>query len=666
MLGLGCLFLVVWTVLVNVPEFVGPEQKNHTWSNNLTTSWEEALAVFFERGAQAGTDYIFTYGPLGFLASSVFDPPIFWHKYVWELLISLFSAWVFLKIFLRLPDLFSKALFTYLVLSQDLDYVDNRCALILLASVLLLLDSQALAFFLAALAVFAVLGLMKFTFLVLGAVFVAGLTLWYALGRRRGLAVAIPLVYALFLLAGWSASRQALTSVPGYLRGSYEIAKGYGEAMCMPVLPVFLWLGLAQIGLIGSLALVLERGPRLRFWAAWALIAAGVFTHWKLGFTRDDHTRVFFKYGMFVPFVVLAAFRARPRRWPVRWLLTAAAVVVGFAGMSVVPGAAGTYRLSPPEWSELIGPLALPHTPRGTQDYGKSLLGRADFMAAPLRMRLALQETRDRDRLKPLFPWLGRLVGDASIDLFSFNQGLLFTQNLNWRPRPVFQSYSAYTPYLLRKNGDFYASDQAPDYVVLSSPAVDVRLYAHEDSQALQEILRRYRPLSGDLSLYVLKRDDTVERAPPPSPVLLRRTLKLRRWVDDSSLEMKAPALDISQLPEPYQTLSLRIRYSWWGRVRAFFYQPPPLWVGLACSDRQQPRWRRLIPGMAADDFLINPFLDGPGDLMSAYTDPQAVRVQALDVMVMGDKSCYEDEVEVTVKSVSGIKSGPVAAARRP
>ena len=45
----------------------------------------QALGHFYRTSAQAGTDYVFTYGPLGYFATEVYDGQLYWQRYLWEL-----------------------------------------------------------------------------------------------------------------------------------------------------------------------------------------------------------------------------------------------------------------------------------------------------------------------------------------------------------------------------------------------------------------------------------------------------------------------------------------------------------------------------------------------------------------------------------------------------
>ena len=67
-------------------------------------SWELALAHFLRNKFQAGIDYIYTYGPLGYVLTATYDRSLYWLKYGWELSIKLLFVVVLWKISQRFRD----------------------------------------------------------------------------------------------------------------------------------------------------------------------------------------------------------------------------------------------------------------------------------------------------------------------------------------------------------------------------------------------------------------------------------------------------------------------------------------------------------------------------------------------------------------------------------
>jgi len=66
-------------------------------------------------------------------------------------------------------------------------------------------------------------------------------------------------------------------------------------------------------------------------------------------------------------------------------------------------------------------------------------------------------------------------VGSNTIDSYPWNTQILLENKLNFTPRPVFQSYTAYTTELENMNFNFYNSYKAPKFVLYDFEAIDDR-----------------------------------------------------------------------------------------------------------------------------------------------------------------------------------------------
>src|SRR5205085_1685863 len=107
---------------------------------------------------------------------------------------------------------------------------------------------------------------------------------------------------------------------------------------------------------------------------------------------------------------------------------------------------------------------------------------------APRALRRELEVKRERGRECWSLPRTRAVVGDAPVDLFSYSQGVLLLNDLNYRPRPIFQSYSAYTSYLAAVNAHHYRGGAAPEFVLLNLQPIDHRPATAEDGPALLEV----------------------------------------------------------------------------------------------------------------------------------------------------------------------------------
>src|SRR5262249_19579365 len=98
--------------------------------------------------------------------------------------------------------------------------------------------------------------------------------------------------------------------------------------------------------------------------------------------------------------------------------------------------------------------------------------------------------TKEKQRFD--LPHTRAVIGQAPVDVLGYEQTIAFYNGLTYRPRPVFQSYCAYTPHLARLNDAFYRSSRAPEYVLLKLQTIDNRFPTLDDSLLLRSFMHRY------------------------------------------------------------------------------------------------------------------------------------------------------------------------------
>ena len=106
----------------------------------------------------------------------------------------------------------------------------------------------------------------------------------------------------------------------------------------------------------------------------------------------------------------------------------------------------------------------------------------------------SLQQARPQ-QLAPrvINPEARAFIGNASVDIFPHFIDMIPANQFRWNPRPVFQSYSAYTPYLDGWNAAHYRGPARPGKILLHWDAIDDRHPFFDDPLTWREILARYR-----------------------------------------------------------------------------------------------------------------------------------------------------------------------------
>lgn len=615
--GLFCaVTLAFWLVSVNLP---GPAVAG-------LESWHTILVDARLNDRQFGPEIVFTYGPWSFLGLSGYLPEALGERFVWEILGKLLLSVTIVLASASLPGL-RRCVFLA-AFACGAAYFDNMGEVVVALLTFLWLMPRRARWWqrLLALGWFSFLAHFKFVFCMQAVAGVVLAAFIACLERRFRTAVAMMGVFLVGYVACWRLSGQSVANLPEYLRLNVEISRGYSWAMGLePTAWALVCGGLTVLLCMGCLVLLwrsdLPQTERLGL-----CLVAGVnwFVAWKQGFVRaDGHVFAFFYFCLFFGFAIASV--APPRRW-LWWMGLNAAMCLG--GIVISGSSLLTYGPCA-AWDHLRRfPYELTHLAGWTQR----------FVAAHQRAALAVDD-----------PGLKALVGDRTVDLLTYEQGLLLLNGLNYRPRPVAQSYTAYTEGLLEANGRHFRSDRAPDFVVLRLKSIDGRYPGQEDSLALAELVRRYEVVRLDSDSGVFRRKWEASAV----PALRRETLG----------EQVAGFGEDLRVPDGRKGavwMELDLVPTLLGRLRALLYHASPPSMVATFPDGRRERFR-TVPGANAAGFLLRPFVESHADLAafmrgSPVIGPQTIRV---DLGRANDR-LYWENVHVRFLALPDLTNGSV------
>jgi hypothetical protein len=580
---------------------------------NIDFAWMLSFAHFHREGFRAGVDYVFTYGPLGFLNSSVYEAGLLAPKLVWEFSFKLVVVVLALRRLRELAGRTARGLcaLALLLLLVNQSYPDSGyLAAGFLVGAFLVEHAAAPLWVAMGLPLLAVLGLIKFTLFAVGAAI--ALAVAVSAGAARG---AWTLLYFVAAFAAvWLASGQALADLPVYLRRSFVIASGYEEAAAYEGRAVELGLGVPLLVLNGVwIACALKASGRRREpLLVVGLAAVALALSWRHGFVGSGGFH-FFAFAGLLPFFLRVPLPTSSGARRARTALLAASVALGSAGLAVAnaeedePGRVlGAWAVQAGRTVELLG------DPRG-------------WRASRER---ALAELRARYRL----PRTGARVGRESVDVFHFEQGVVLLNGLHWRPRPL-QSHMTFAPELARLNAEFFEGDAAPRFVLYQHQVLHERAPLLDDAAALRVVLRRYAPVLTERSFLLLERRRGEPAAVAPQ-VAFEGTAELGRWIDTSAWRGE-PLL-----------VRLGLHYTAWGWLRRFLLRAPPLFLEVRTSTGEVRR-RQLVRTSAAQGFVLSPWLPTQVHFVAWRSGHQPASVTAFRVVAA--RGFVHDEVGVTI-----------------
>jgi len=200
-----------------------------------------------------------------------------------------------------------------------------------------------------------------------------------------------------------------------------------------------------------------------------------------------------------------------------------------------------------------------------------------------------------KDNIKNGSPYaiLSEYVGDETIDVYNYNQIALLNSDLNWSPRPVFQSYSTYTGELLKINESHIISNGS-HFVLFNNETIDGRLPLMDDNLWVRQLLHRYKYVASVNQRILLEKKK--EASVPELKELSSEVVGFDQ------------AITIPNTGNPVY-LSAEIEESLLGKMISLLYKPPTVNMLVTKADGSSSIYR-IIPDMLTQPTLISPLLD--------------------------------------------------------
>lgn len=580
----------------------------------LDHGWAMGLAVACERNLAFGRELVFTYGPLSCLITWEYWPSLYGSALVFWATIVLLTVTLLAQIrHAPTQRLLAALALVWLGVHPETSLLALPVMLVLHA-----VDARrpSLAS-IASIAMLAVIALTKFTLFPVSLVAVGAVSILYYRARPHYSFLALA-VFTAFLVVAWTLlAGQPLNGFVDWLRGALDISSGYAQAMTNPlglgskrklhrILPFLLLLGVLCVlwatspffrGRPRSDAGELGHLPH----AAWfflLVLTLGLIRHASV---RDDYTH------LLPNFVALGA------------LALLVAAVQSKRKLLLLSVAAGSFLAC----LATLAPLA----ERWKHGFETNVRAAKGLLAGELPQRTldrALADfkagiTPPPDEIRP--PSAG------TFDIITIDQYLLTAWPYErWQPRPVLQSYSAYTPALAARNAAALAAPDGPRWLLVQPKTIDSR-WPSQDDAAVWPVLRRdfavVRRHEGHLLLRRRAAGEaapSVVESPRPSQFLPTSSdwVEVPRRVGDA-LHV---AIEIDSTPVE--------------RLRGLVWTPPVRQLAVMYEGAHVAARFRIVPAVAAKGFLLEPGLHDVNELErwlrgQPSLTPRVLRIRVLD-----------------------------------
>ncbi len=416
----------------------------------------------------------------------------------------------------------------------------------------------------------------------------------------------------------WMLAGQSVSDIPAFLHGTMLLISGYTDAMSLPIFidwrPKAIGYGLlfAYIAVVAAVVWSIFSSTQLNLRSKWLmsfLCVTFLSVAFKHGYVRTGNERSAFDTLFMCTLMI--CFLYADRLLVGSLVLVFALVVVIYIrqdpqlitevrqafGVGTTSNETGRLR----EVLRFISKRLLVSCARITFEStwntysaaGKGLRSRLTEGSLQVRFLSALADIR---RAYPV----PALQGTA--DIYTVEQSVLLASGNQWKPRPIVQSFVAYTPALARMNEQHLRGSNAPDWVLLDLVTIDDHLPSLDDGLSWPALLENYTFVSFDGQFVLLGRN---------------RVIKTESNWDVIYKETRQTGETVA-LPETEKPLFAEIDLTptLLGKALIALYKPPELSIALNLRNGGTKSYR-AISNMMVTGFIVSPLVSNTSEFAS-------------------------------------------------
>jgi hypothetical protein len=528
-------------------------------------------------GLRFGHDVVFTYGPAAYLVMPWFgeETPVI--RRTCDVVLGYIVAAGVCLLAWRMSLVWRILFIVALLLSPAVWYPFGMPELLYLIGMicwtLLARDQRWAALVLIPLLSF--LALAKVSFIPIGGITVLALAL---LWRSP-----LPLIgYLVTLLAEWVLLGQRFGDIWGYVRGAYDLISGYSSSNLAHVRPLMLLCGSAALLCTAAVLWVIKLPITAKGW-----LGVVLFALYKHTFMRADAPRLvdFFGFASLLAVILAGAYGDKVFtrvNVSICWIVSTCAVMM-----------TGAIWNPPMDWSPDVN----------VEMVASHVVENVHALAIPADFQRVTRESASQLAQAFQLPNIRQVVGNASVDVFDWDCAWATFNELNYKPRPICQSYAVYTPRLKQLNSEFYRTNP-PEYVLFQINKAPGHFPPSDDTLVLRQLAMNYKPCAAEGPFVLLKTN-------APGDIRI-----------DLITSGRAAANEPISIPQGKECLWAEItppRHF----LRRLFYSEPLAQIKVFRGEEEHLFEAPL--SLLAQGFLLNPMIVNTEDIYQTNSPPKAI-----------------------------------------
>ena len=546
-----------------------------------------------------GKDIVFTYGPLGFMAV---PEKQFLIVFIYNLFLSLLLL-PFFKVKNIISIIFCLG---FILMSAIMGILDSMQYLISIIMILFAFsakeDKKYYIYIIYAIFITVPMIYIKFSniALLLFSMILTDIILF----KDSKKILATP-IFVAWLILLWMLIGQPIETLPMFFTSSLEIMSGYNDAMIATYVPFPIQIFIIIIVLIALTIFHIikfalkEINGNINKVLLLLSILAPLFVAFKYGFTRHDsiHFRVsFYAIILINMFMAITIYKEKLISLMDKKKIKYVGFLLGVCCLVFI-----IYKPNSKIIKKILTPI---------NKIENSTLALTDNMDGQIY------------QAKQSIAFYKGMFDNETIDSYPFYQGALIASELNYKPRPVIQSYSAYTPKLRELNSNHLLKDDAPENILFAVQEIDNRLPTSMDSPSWIHILNRYRYVNS------YKKTDLLE--------LHFKKKNIDQFDNKTFKEISSKEYaynEIISVPknQPQLFVSMKLKKNLFGKLMSFLFRGPIYNINLTLANGQTVPFK-IVPGMIETPVLLSPLVDSTESFLDFYNNENKNKVDSFSI----------------------------------
>jgi hypothetical protein len=447
------------------------------------------------------------------------------------------------------------------------------------------------------------LPLVKGSFLILSVTIAILCSAFLIINRHRALATICLLSPMASIFFFWLAAGQSTPTLPDYFTNMIPIISGYTDAMAVEGNPqeIITYL-MAAFSLLLAISFHRETDNISRVFL-FCVYFVFLFLAFKAGFVRHDRHAIIAGASLLIASLLLAI------------LLNGRVILLACTLASIAWLQINSKHV------KLSAEEIINNTKSNYISAWNGIKNRIESETWPQR---EFDAATDYIRKKASIPIL-----QGTTDIYSYNQSHLISSKNSWHPRPIFQSYSAYTSTLATINKQHLIGDRAPDNIIFRTEPIDGRLPSIEDGASWPVLLSNYRVTRLEHDFLYLRKDITTHKPQKP--------LKLA--------SQKHNLGNIIDIPDSNQPLlaQILIKKTIWGHIASVLFKPSQLQITLELKNGSIRQYR-FIASMTKAGFILSPLIENTAEFGLLYGERELLAsklVKSISIAPRDNKSSH-------------------------